>query len=295
LSPVPATPRQDDFPTIPPYPDDADTLPPVTMADDTEPGFRPIMLESVPPAAIAIDTAEAVLEEFGVGFYKGVTNPKDVVPDEPPRTRPPEEPPRTKPPEERWRQGPPSRLTPPRTIRPTHDVIPPSSSTGRNPPVRKRISETGIKPVDLPPPSSQRPGPPSGSSISDRLHEVRERYEGGDHRSALRIAESILQEHPDHLAALGYAESSRQMLRQKYLARIGDMTAVPRIKHVAIELARVGVDARDILVVDAIDGVLSVEEIVVASATSTIDVLRVLHDLVVDGLVEFVGPATGRR
>jgi hypothetical protein len=127
------------------------------------------------------------------------------------------------------------------------------------------------------------------------LHEVRERYEGGDHRGALRIAESILQENPDHLAALGYAESTRQMLRQKYLARIGDMTVVPRIKHVAIELARVGVDARDILVVDAIDGVLSVEEIVVTSGLSTLDVLRVLHDLVVDGLVEFVGLATGRR
>lgn len=85
------------------------------------------------------------------------------------------------------------------------------------------------------------------------------------------------------------------MLRQKYLARIGDMTVVPRIKHVAIELARVGVDARDILVVDAIDGVMSVEEIVGASGLSTLDVLRVVHDLVVDGLVELVGHAPGRR
>jgi len=131
-------------------------------------------------------------------------------------------------------------------------------------------------------------GPVSGS-ISDRLLDVRERYESGDHRAALHLAESILLEQPDHLAALGYAESCRQMLRQKYLARIGDMAVVPRIKHVAIELARLGVDARDIRIVDAIDGVLSVEEIVGVSGISTLDVLRVLHDLVVDGLVEFVG------
>lgn len=132
-------------------------------------------------------------------------------------------------------------------------------------------------------------------STSGRVLEIRERYEAGDHRAALRIAETILQENPGHLAALGYAESSRQMLRQKYLARVGDMNAVPRIKHVAIELARVGVDGRDMRILDAIDGALTIEEIVNVTGSATLDVLRVLNDLVVDGLVEFVGTATGRR
>jgi hypothetical protein len=124
---------------------------------------------------------------------------------------------------------------------------------------------------------------------------VRERYETGDHRGALRIAETILTEHPAHLAALGYAESSRQMLRQKYLVRIGDMTTVPRLKPVSIDLVRVGFDGRDMRVVDAIDGVLTVEDIVAASGLPTLDVLRVLHDLTIDGLVELVGTSTGRR
>lgn len=294
LSPAPTSAPQDDVPTVPPYPDDADTLPPVTVADDTEPGFRPLMSDRPPPPPSAIDTAEAVLEEFGVEFFKGRPSVKDPPAEEAPRVRTTEDPSRSKAPEDRWRPVPNSRLTPPRPIRPTHDVIPPSSSTGRSPPARRRISETGIRPIDTPPPPSSRREQPT-VSISDRLLEVRERYESGDHRNALRVAEGILREHPDHLAALGYAESSRQMLRQKYLARIGDMTVVPRIKHVAIELARVGVDARDILVVDAIDGVMSVEEIAGASGLSTLDVLRVVHDLVVDGLVELVGHAPGRR
>lgn len=298
MSPAPVSAPQDDVPTVPPHVNNADTLPPSNMADDTEPGFRPLMSEPPPalPNVTAMNTAEAVLEQFGVEFFKGRPVAKEVPLDEPPLLpRAPDESARPKVPDERWRSAANSRLTPSRTMRPIPDVTPPSSSTGRNPPARRRISETGLRPIDPPPPSSERVAPASSSSTSDRLHEIRERYEAGDHRSALRIAESILAEHPGHLAALGYAESSRQMLRQKYLARIGDMTVVPRIKHVAMELARVGVDARDMRVVDAIDGVLSVEEIVGVSGRSTLDVLRVLHDLVIDGLVEFVGPATGRR
>lgn len=297
MSPAPVSEPQDDVPTVPPYAGDDDTLPPADMDTDTEPGFRPLMSEPPPalvPPVTAMNTAEAVLGQFGVEFFKGRPIAKEVPLDEPPPPRLPEDTARPRVPDERWRTAAHSRLTPPRTMRPIPDVIPPSSSTGRAAPSRRRNSETGLRSIDTPPPSSERVGPASSSSTSDRLHEIRERYEAGDHRAALRIAESILLEHPGHLAALGYAESSRQMLRQKYLARIGDMNVVPRIKHVAIELARVGVDARDIHIVDAIDGVHSVEEIVGVSGMSTLDVLRVLNDLVVDGLVEFVGP-TGRR
>jgi hypothetical protein len=298
MSPAPSSAPQDEVPTVPPYPHDADTLPPSNIIDDTEPGFRPLMSEPPPPmlpTTSALDTAHAVLGELGVELFKNRPLPRDVGHDEPPVPPAVEDPPRNRPLEERRRLTPPSRLTPTRTMRPISDVIPPSTATGRNPPTRRRISEPGLRPVDVPPPPSERASSPGLGSMSDRVLEVRERYESGDHRAALRMAETILQEHPGHLAALGYAESSRQMLRQKYLARVGDMNMVPRIKHVAMELARVGVDARDMQILDTIDGVLTVEEIVNVAGVSTLDVLRVLNDLIVDGLVEFVGPATGRR
>lgn len=303
MSPAPPSAPQDDVPTVPPYPNDADTLRPTIDADEPAPlVLRPLLSEPPPPVmpVTAIDTAEAVLGELGVELFKGRSATKDVSLDEPLGHRVPDETLRPKPLEERWRPVPNSSVTPPHTMRPIADVIPPSSSTGRATVGRRRISETGIRTVEAPPPPSDRAHPaerahPSTASTSDRLLDVRERYESGDHRAALRIAESILSEHPGHLAALGYAESSRTMLRQKYQARVGDMTVVPRIKHVAIELAHVGVDARDMRIIDAIDGVLNVEEIVGASGASTLDVLRVLNDLVVDGLVEFVGPAMGHR
>ncbi len=304
MSPAPTSAPQDEVPTVPPYPHDADTLPPSNIADDTEPGFRPLMSDPPPapsPRTSALNAAGAVLEEFGVELFRERSSIKDVSFDEPEAATRVDETLRTKSPEERRRFTQNSRLTPPRTVRPIPDVTPPSSSTGRAIPGRKRISEPGYRsresPLPPPPPSERndRISSPGASTMSERVFEVRERYESGDHRAALRLAEAILHEHPGHLAALGYAESSRQMLRQKYLARIGDMSVVPRIKHVAIELSRLGVDARDVRVVDAINGTLTVEEIVVASGMSTLDVLRVINDLIVDGLVEFLGPATGRR
>lgn len=297
MSPAPVSAPQDDVPTVPPYPHDADTLPPSNIVDDTEPGFRPLMSEPPPapsPRTSAIDAAGAVLEEFGVELFRDRTSVKDVSFDEPNSPHEATDTSRPSSPDDIRRLGQNSRVTPTRTMRPIAEVtpIPPSSSTGRNSAHRRRGSETGLRVVE-PTPPSERAGPPSATS--DRILDVRERYEVGDHRGALRLAEAILHDHPGHIAAYGYAESSRQMLRQKYLARVGDMSAVPRLKHVAIELAHVGADARDVLIIDTIDGVLTVEEIVGASGLSTLDVLRVLNDLIVDGLVEFVGAPMGRR
>jgi hypothetical protein len=297
MSPAPTSAPQDEVPTVPPYPHDADTLPPSRLGDDREPVFRPRMSD-LPPAISAkesaIDAAEAVLEALGVEFHKSRSVSKDVSLDEPPSLPPVDDTSHFTPSNDRWRSAPNRRVTPSQTMRPITDVIPPSSSTGRGALPRRRTSETSLRAIEPPQPPSERQSF-SATSTGERVLDIRMRYESGDHRGALRIAETILLEHPGHLAALGYAESSRQMLRQKYMARIGDMTVIPRIKHVAIELARVGLDMRDMQIVDTIDGVLSVEEIVSVAETSTLDVLRVLHDLVVDGLVEFVGTATGRR
>lgn len=300
MSPAPSSAPQDDVPTVPPYPHNADTLPPSRIIDQP-PSFRPLMSEPPPPLSpksAAIDTAEAVLGEMGLDLLRAraaAKDLKDLAQDEPSSPPDSQDLLRNRPSEERRRFPSNPRLTPPRTMRPISDVIPPSSSAGRSPTHRRRPSETGLRTVDIPPPSERVSSPGTAGSTSGRVLEIRERYEAGDHRAALRMAETILQENPGHLAALGYAESSRQMLRQKYLARVGDMNAVPRIKHVAIELARVGVDGRDMRILDAIDGVLTIEEIVNFTSSATLDVLRVINDLVVDGLVEFVGTATGRR
>jgi len=320
-------PRPEEIATMPPPRDDADTLPPAKgpVVEEHEALYRGVSSRESPTSvtARAIDTAEAVFEELGVELFKGRSSAREDVPEEPPRTRPPEEllrppvvdegprqpispepsnpamvvePPRTRPPEEpsRTRFPSSSRLTPPRTMRPADVPPPPPSSTTRPGVPRRRPSEPNAS-LRNDVPSVERTMPSSGVPVSERLNEVRERYEAADYRAALTAAEVILTDHPDHIAALGYAESSRQMLRQKYLGRIGDTGLAPRLKASAQELSRLNLDERAKIVVAAMDGAQSVDDLVGALGLSTLDVYRVLHDLLAAGAIELGPFSRGRR
>ncbi len=326
-------PRQDDLATLPPPQNDADTLPGVAnnLLEEHEPLYRGIAAResSSSLTARALDTAEAVFEELGVELFRARdtieteppprSRPMEEPPrsrpvEEPPRSRPVEEPPRSRPADESMRgrvpEEPPrpraieerprlsSRLTPPRTVRPTNDAPPPpppSSTAGRPGSHRRRPSETGARSseslISSERPLSSAPGVP----VSERLNEVRARYEAGDHRAALALAESILTDAPNHIAALSYAESSRQMLKQKYMARIGDTSLVPRLKAGVEEIARHGLDERGRRVLASIDGVLSIDDIIGAAGLPTIEVLRVLHDLLVAHRIDLGTFSRGRR
>ncbi|MDI3283932.1 hypothetical protein [Polyangium sp. 15x6] len=252
--------------------------------------------------------------------------PRSRPAEEPPRSRPAEEPPRSRPVEEprpsdepvraRVPAPPPTpeetprpratvddrprispRLTPPRTVKPTLDAPPPppapSSAAGRPGSHRRRGSETGTRSSESLM-SGERSSPVPHVPVSERLNEVRSRYEAGDHRGALALAEVILADAPDNIGALSYAESSRQILKQKYMVRIGDMSLVPRLRASVEELAR-GLDERGRLVVASIDGVASIEDIIGGAGLPTIEVLRVVHDLLVAQKLELVTFSRGRR
>ncbi|MRG91029.1 hypothetical protein [Polyangium spumosum] len=228
--------------------------------------------------------------------------PRSRPVEEPPRSRPVEEPPRSRPVEEPVRSRPHApeelprprsieerprfapRVTPPWTAKPTTDAPPPppapSSTAGRPGSHRRRGSETGSRSSESLM-SGDRVSPAPSVPVSERLNEVRSRYEAGDHRAALALAEAILADMPDNIGALSYAESSRQMLKQRYMARIGDTGLVPRLRVSVEELVRSGLDERGRVVVASIDGVLSVDDIIGAAGLPTIEVLRVIHDLLV--------------
>ncbi|MDI1445888.1 hypothetical protein [Polyangium sp. 6x1] len=280
---------RDTFETEPP-PRTLETEPPRSRPVEEPPRSRPV---EEPPRSRPVEEP-----------------PRSRPVEEPPRSRPsdefmraraavpapapsPEETPRPRPIDERPRLAP--RLTPPRTVKPTLDAPPPPppSTAGRPGSHRRRGSETGARSAESLM-SGERSSPVPHVPVSERLNEVRSRYEAGDHRGALALAEAILTDAPDNIGALSYAESSRQILKQKYMARIGDMSLVPRLKTSADELAR-SLDERGRMVVASIDGVASIEDIIGASGLPTIEVLRVIHDLLVAHRLDLATFPRGRR
>jgi hypothetical protein len=322
-------PHQDSMATMPPPPaSDRDTLPPGgdEEPDDLAPRGP---VQRVPPArestastSRAIETAEAVFQELGVELFaphsaarsgeepprtrppedprsrSGEEPPRSRSGEEPPRSRSGEEPPRTRPPE----PPPPvrarfiSRPTP-RGMRAVADPPPPPSSTaGRAGAMRRRPSEQGFRP-EPPSTTGDRHTPSGQHSIpaSERLNEVRERYEAQDYQGALALAESILADNPDHIAALGYAESCRQMLRQMYLSKIGDTSLIPHVTMTPDELLRLGLDLRAARLIASIDGTLTIDDVVGMSGLPPLDALKLLNELIEDGVIELDSHPRGRR
>jgi len=273
-------------------------------------------IETEPPRALETEPPRSRPVEEPPRSRPVEEPPRSRPVEEPPRSRPVEEPPRSRPSDElmRSRLGAPEelprprsiderpriarRLTPARTMKPTIDAVPPppppSSVAGRPGSHRRRGSETGSRSSESLM-SGDRASPAPSVPVSERLNEVRSRYEAGDHRAALALAEAILADAPDNIGALSYAESSRQMLKQKYMARIGDTGLVPRLKVSVEELVRSGLDERGRHVVASIDGVLSIDDIIGAAGLPTIEVLRVVHDLLVSQKLELATFPRGRR
>lgn len=127
-----------------------------------------------------------------------------------------------------------------------------------------------------------------------RLERVRARFEVGDYSGALVIAEGMLDEDPKHLAAKCYADSCRAMLRQMYLARIGDKAGVLRVTLDPDEIRELALDHRAGFLLSCIDGASTIDEILDVSGMQPLDALRILYELIQEGVIEAEGPPSRR-
>lgn len=127
-----------------------------------------------------------------------------------------------------------------------------------------------------------------------RLEQVRARFEVGDFGGALVLAEGMLEEEPKHLAAKCYADCTRAMLRQMYLSRIGDKTGVLKLLMDAEEIRGLQLDHRAGFLLSCVDGLSTIDEILDVSGMPPLDALRILYELLQEGVIE-AEPAPPRR
>lgn len=130
---------------------------------------------------------------------------------------------------------------------------------------------------------------PEGS-IQSRLERLRARFEVGDYSGALVIAEGMLDEAPRHLAARCYAESCRAMLQQMYQARIGDRSKRLQIIMGPDQLRSLSLDHRTGFLLSCIDGSSTIDDILDISGMQPLDALRMLYDLLQQGVIDTEAP-----
>jgi hypothetical protein len=202
-----------------------------------------------------------------------------------------------------------SRVTPPprRAFRSSENLGDMMADRGAEP--RRRSTPLGLRitePVSSPElrvksdplitlHSERTPTTVPGGPPTERLTQVRDRYEAGDYSGALVIAEGLLEENPDHIAALGYAESCREMLRQMYQSRIGEGGLIPRVMIDSEQIRWMSLDHRSGFLLSCIDGVSSIDEILDVSGMPPLDALRIIYELLQEGAIQLELPSARPR
>jgi hypothetical protein len=106
-----------------------------------------------------------------------------------------------------------------------------------------------------------------------------------DYVGALNLAEGILAFDPEHEEARSVAATCKEKLHQDYLEQLGSLSQVPMLKVSPDELRGLSLDHRAGFLMSMIDGISSLEMILDMSAMPQLEVLRLVADLVKQGVV----------
>ncbi|MEZ4315485.1 MAG: hypothetical protein R3F14_46305, partial [Polyangiaceae bacterium] len=115
---------------------------------------------------------------------------------------------------------------------------------------------------------------------------IEARLEAGDYGRALMMAEAALVEHAGDPVVSGYASTCRDELYKRYLERLGAGDHVPRLAVNRGALTGLSLDHRAGFLLSCVDGGSTVEEIIDVSAMPRLDAVRILYELVQEGVLE---------
>jgi hypothetical protein len=168
-------------------------------------------------------------------------------------------------------------------------------------PGTQRYGSIGDASVLPKPPSTQRaaimaPRPAPTPAPVDPFDDVRELFDAGDFRSALVMAEALLESEPDHAQARACIASCRETLSKKYLGRLGGLAKILRVAMPPDEIRWLSLDHKAGFLLSCIDGTSSIEEVLDVACMHEFEAIRILHDFRELGVIEILpDPRSSRR
>jgi hypothetical protein len=125
---------------------------------------------------------------------------------------------------------------------------------------------------------------------AETMSAIEARIAAGDYGRALMLAESALAAHPGDPTLTRHAEGCRERMYRRYVERLGAGDHVPRLAMQRSALTGLQLDHRAGFLLSCVDGVSTVEEIIDVSAMPRLDAVRILHELMQEGVIEMVAP-----
>lgn len=121
---------------------------------------------------------------------------------------------------------------------------------------------------------------------ADKLAAIEARVAAGDYGRALVLAEAALVEHPGDPSLNKHVDGCRDRMYRRYLERLGAADHVPRLAVHAGAITGLALDHRAGFLLSCIDGGSTIEEIIDVSAMPRLDAVRILYELVQEGVIE---------
>ena len=131
---------------------------------------------------------------------------------------------------------------------------------------------------------SVKPGPAPKATMV----EVRDRFDVGDFTGALALAAKILEEEPEHVDALLYAEHCRDVLKQMYVSNLGGLRKVPQIAVSQEQLRWLALDHRAGFLLAQLDGRSTLEELLDVCGMPPFEAIRLLVQLLQQNVIRVI-------
>ena len=156
--------------------------------------------------------------------------------------------------------------------------------------------DAGVTPKTSSSPRAPIKAPPPTPTPADPFDDVRELYDAGDFRSALVMAEALLETEPDNAEAITCAANCRETLSQKYLSRLGGLAKTFRVAMPPDEIRWLSLDHKAGFLLSCIDGSSTIEEVLDVACMQEFEAIRILHDFRELGVIEILpDPRASRR
>ncbi|MEO7329947.1 MAG: hypothetical protein ABI193_15325 [Minicystis sp.] len=163
-----------------------------------------------------------------------------------------------------------------------------ATSRSKPPPLPVEAKRSVPPPPLAPLPSESKQGArPKPPPMPQRTpaQQIKARIDANDYAEALSLCERELLATPESAEIQRYAEACRAMLARAYLGHLGRRSDVPRIVMGGAQLRHVNLDRWAAFVMSRVDGESSIDEIVDISGMVELDTLRILYELVQQGVV----------
>lgn len=119
----------------------------------------------------------------------------------------------------------------------------------------------------------------------DPVSEIQDRLAMGDYTGALTVADRVPSSSGQYTEAVALGMHCRTILLQMHRAKVGSFDQVPFVLIERQQLRWLSLDHRAGFLLSLMDGRLSVQEVVDTANMPELEVLRVLYELLSQGVV----------